>query len=165
MKRIYILLKRTGYQLAYLGWRVFRRFFVKSTQGAQVAVWKGDQVLLVKASYRHQYSFPGGYIDKGETPIQCAQRELQEETGLSLSSIDPNLFYEFEQSCGKTHCKDTIFEARLDEHCDEAILELLSIDGAEITDAKFLSIIECQALPLDHNAISYFQKKNLLPTS
>ena len=30
------------------------------------------------------YNFPAGLIDKGETPIEAARRELKEETGLTL---------------------------------------------------------------------------------
>ena len=34
------------------------------------------------------YNFPAGLIDPGETPEMAAKRELREETGLMLSSID-----------------------------------------------------------------------------
>ncbi len=34
------------------------------------------------------YNFPAGLIDPGETPEQAAKRELWEETGLELVSID-----------------------------------------------------------------------------
>ena len=34
------------------------------------------------------YNFPAGLIDSGESPAQAAARELREETGLTLVSID-----------------------------------------------------------------------------
>ncbi|MDD7402448.1 MAG: NUDIX hydrolase [Butyribacter sp.] len=34
------------------------------------------------------YNFPAGLIDEGETPQESAKRELWEETGLEISSID-----------------------------------------------------------------------------
>ena len=34
-----------------------------------------------------EVSMPGGYIDDGETPIDCAKRELEEETGLISDNI------------------------------------------------------------------------------
>lgn len=41
-----------------------------------------DRVLIVKPRYRDAWQFPGGTVDKGEDPEQCAARELLEETGL-----------------------------------------------------------------------------------
>ncbi|HAJ73595.1 MAG TPA: ADP-ribose pyrophosphatase [Lachnospiraceae bacterium] len=38
------------------------------------------------------YNFPAGLIDPGETPEESARRELWEETGLELVSIDDVLF-------------------------------------------------------------------------
>ena len=31
--------------------------------------------------------FPGGHMEKGETPLQCALRETEEETGIPVSAI------------------------------------------------------------------------------
>lgn len=50
-----------------------------------VALTKDKKILLVK-EYKHGVQkeilqLPCGYIDKGETPLQTAQRELLEETG------------------------------------------------------------------------------------
>ena len=36
-----------------------------------------------------QISFPGGKIDAGETPLQAALRETEEEVGLSRDALDP----------------------------------------------------------------------------
>jgi 8-oxo-dGTP pyrophosphatase MutT (NUDIX family) len=46
-----------------------------------------DGLIIVNKEYRHPtnvdflYGFPGGLVDKNETPEQAAQRELMEETG------------------------------------------------------------------------------------
>ena len=37
------------------------------------------------------YNFPAGMIDPGETPDESARRELKEETGLDLISIDDRI--------------------------------------------------------------------------
>lgn len=52
----------------------------------------GDKILLEKefrmATGRFVYNFPAGLIDPGEKPEESAKRELKEETGLQLLSIE-----------------------------------------------------------------------------
>lgn len=44
-----------------------------------------EEVLLVRSWFGHQsWSLPGGGIQRNETPLYAAIRELQEETGLTL---------------------------------------------------------------------------------
>ena len=44
-----------------------------------------DSILLVKGRKAHKWSFPKGHMESNETSIQCAKRELTEETGLRLT--------------------------------------------------------------------------------
>ncbi|MGV9268423.1 NUDIX domain-containing protein [Kitasatospora sp. NPDC003701] len=43
---------------------------------------ESGRILIVKAGYREHWQFPGGTIDLGEGPVECAARELTEETGI-----------------------------------------------------------------------------------
>ncbi|MFJ9695800.1 NUDIX domain-containing protein [Kitasatospora sp. NPDC101183] len=43
---------------------------------------ESGRILIVKAGYREFWQFPGGTIDLGEGPVECAKRELEEETGI-----------------------------------------------------------------------------------
>lgn len=55
--------------------------------GVAVLLWKEDCVLLGKriASHgEHSWQFPGGHLEAGETVLECAARELREETGLDI---------------------------------------------------------------------------------
>ena len=46
--------------------------------------------------FKHTWGFFGGIIEKGETPFECIQRELQEEIGFmpELAKLNPIDIYE-----------------------------------------------------------------------
>lgn len=44
---------------------------------------------------RESYEHPGGHVEKGETPLAAAKRELYEETGITDCDIIPLWDYEF----------------------------------------------------------------------
>ena len=53
-----------------------------------------DSFLLMKHARR--WDLPKGHVDEGESELQCALRELQEETGITEADveIDPDFRYE-----------------------------------------------------------------------
>jgi 8-oxo-dGTP pyrophosphatase MutT (NUDIX family) len=52
------------------------------TLGARVVALRGDEVMLVKQSYTRGWILPGGGVERGETVLQAAIREVREEAGL-----------------------------------------------------------------------------------
>lgn len=46
-----------------------------------------EGILLVYNRYRKEWELPGGMIDPGETPAECAMRECLEESGVALTSV------------------------------------------------------------------------------
>ncbi len=46
-----------------------------------------DKILLIKHSKLNMWLFPGGHIDKDETPDEAVLREAQEEVGLQVELV------------------------------------------------------------------------------
>ena len=53
--------------------------------GASACVWKAGKVLLVQRAKAPVglWSLPGGQVERGETALAAAERELLEETGIT----------------------------------------------------------------------------------
>jgi 8-oxo-dGTP diphosphatase len=58
--------------------------------GVGVVIRRGAEVLLMRRHGVHgagTWSTPGGYLEYGESPAECAAREAHEETGVSVSDV------------------------------------------------------------------------------
>lgn len=69
-----------------------REFVTHPGAACVVAVNEDDNILMVK-QYRYpvskvMYEVPAGKLDSGEEPINCARRELEEETGYKANNFD-----------------------------------------------------------------------------
>jgi len=63
---------------------------IRPTCGVGVLVWREKQLLLGKRLADNQdicWQFPGGHLENNESVIDCAVREVQEETGLEVKSL------------------------------------------------------------------------------
>jgi 8-oxo-dGTP pyrophosphatase MutT (NUDIX family) len=56
-------------------------------QRSEVYIIKGKTLVVGKPKAWHGYIIPGGGIDKGETPIEAAQREALEEIGVNVKNL------------------------------------------------------------------------------
>ena len=58
--------------------------------GVGVIIRRGKEVLLIRRRGVYgsgSWSTPGGHLDHGETPEQCAVREAMEETGIEVDGV------------------------------------------------------------------------------
>lgn len=59
-------------------------------------VFRNGEILLIlmnTITNRKVWTFPKGHIEKGESKIQTALREVREETGFDCRVVDDNEFY------------------------------------------------------------------------
>lgn len=56
----------------------------------------GDQVMLVRRAVeprRGCWDLPGGFLERGEHPVEGLRREMREETGLEIEILEPLGFF------------------------------------------------------------------------
>jgi mutator protein MutT len=59
--------------------------------GAYVILHDDNSLILIRKSrgaYTGKLDLPGGTIEHGESPIEAAKREVEEEAGISINSIE-----------------------------------------------------------------------------
>ena len=57
----------------------------RMTVGVRAVLLDGRKVLLVRHTYTPGWQFPGGGVEPGETAEESAAREVQEETGFTVT--------------------------------------------------------------------------------
>ena len=70
---------------------------MKTARSCGFLIVRGDPVgsfLLMK--HKQRWDLPKGHVDPGETDLECAYRELVEETGIAADDIvmDPTFRFE-----------------------------------------------------------------------
>jgi 8-oxo-dGTP diphosphatase len=73
----------------------------------------GDRVVLVARRFEPiGWALPGGFVDEGETVEAAAVREVQEETGLSVTLTDLLWVYSDPRRDARRHTLSTVFLGR-----------------------------------------------------
>ncbi len=114
-------------------WLTQPRFTV--TAGAVVSDERG-RVLLLRHVLRKGsgWGMPGGFLVAGEQPEEAIRRELREETGLELDSVE----LAFVRSLGHVRQVEIIFRCRMRAAALEGLEKGFEIDRAEWFDLRGL---------------------------
>ena len=133
-------------QLAYRVADRFRRVywfvFRPTTTGCKCVIEHDGRWLMIRNTYgRGHWTFPGGAVERGESPDDAAKREVREEVGVWLRDVEPigSCFSDRQYKRDTVHC----FFARVSspEH---------TIDPKEIAEAAW---IPPETLPNDRGPV------------
>ena len=144
-------LVRAGYRVVYLAALVFCFIFRPAARSAAAALWHRDRLLLVRTSYRRDYTLPGGLCRRGEAFRQAAARELAEETGIALPSARLSPAGVFRGRFEFRRDRAALFESRL------PAAPKVRIDRREVVWAGFLRVARIRRLP--HSPLLAFYLK------
>jgi 8-oxo-dGTP pyrophosphatase MutT (NUDIX family) len=99
-----------------------------------VMISAANRILLVKGRRTGKWSFPKGHKQRSEGYLECAMRETEEETGISLRG-------QKHISCHKLSVGEYYF-FEVDEELEPCVR-----DGEEVEDAAWFSLDEIRELP------------------
>jgi 8-oxo-dGTP diphosphatase len=136
------------FRMARLWWWLRR----PQHQGALVALWVKDRLLLVQQSYREGLTLPGGGVRKGELPRTAAQRELCEELGLEINASDLTPVCIIGGEWDYRHEQVYVFALHLDQE------PTLYPDQREITSARFLAVETLTTIAITPALRAYLQR-------
>lgn len=142
-----------AFRIAHALLRTYWWFRRPRKGGILVAIWHLEKVLIIKNSYRRQYTLPGGYQLRGESPAETGSRELLEECGLYVPIAELREVYR----------REFLFEHRRDDVIVvEAEVEQsprLRIDHREVSEARFVNPDEVGALLAVPHLTDYLQRR------
>ena len=67
--------------------------YFKGGEAVGIAAFTEDNKMILTRQYRHPFGkvvldLPGGGVEEGETPLEAAQREFEEETGFTANKLE-----------------------------------------------------------------------------
>lgn len=119
----------------------------------------GERLLLTRefrmALGRTVYGFPAGLVDPGETCEESARRELWEETGLTLKTIDKVLPDSF-NCVGITNEKSCVILGTAEGEFAESTSDVEEIECRWYTREEVRQLIETEAFSARVQMFCYF---------
>ncbi|HJP80858.1 MAG TPA: NUDIX hydrolase [Candidatus Saccharimonadales bacterium] len=93
------------------------------------------EVLAVKSHYKPYWTLPGGIIDPGETPKECAIRETLEEVGLTILPEDVHFVAVVDRRSEVAETYQFIFSTKLEKET----LQHIQLQESEVQAFEFIS--------------------------
>ncbi len=116
------------YRLGLCVWRLFKPL----TRGVYIAVWCKNKILLIKNSYKIDYTLPSGGIKRGEQMNVAAARELFEEVNIKVNPDELKFVGAYKNQYEYKNDTINLFEIRLKTEPS------LKVDHREVVWAAFI---------------------------
>ncbi|MDI1494906.1 MAG: NUDIX hydrolase [Cenarchaeum symbiont of Oopsacas minuta] len=129
------------YDIKIEGRKVRRDIIIHPGAAAIVAFDSDGKIILVKQNrFPHGYvlEVPAGTLEKGETPMQCAKRELLEETGYAVRRLKKLISYH-----------PTIGASTEIIHCFVA-LDAKKVSSTKLDSDEFITVLKMDVNKLIH---------------
>jgi 8-oxo-dGTP diphosphatase len=147
---------RLAYRVAYRLMRVWWWIRRPAQNSAYVAVWRGDDLLLIRNSYRSGVTIPCGDIGRRETPRQAARRELEEEVGIRVGADDLEFVCDLNLDFENKDDHAYFFELHRGA---EAPIEI-AIDRREVIWAEFCPLNSLYFVALTPHVLMYLSRRD-----
>lgn len=116
---------------------------MKRIVSVRALIVKENKLLLVRGSST-PWHIPGGYLDEGESLVECAKREAYEETGYEVEVGDLVYCFEFFDKRWDIHKVELAFYTRVIKVPIQVQWTDLGHDQS-IVEQKFFTLDEIQA--------------------
>lgn len=106
----------------------------------------GNELLLIKRKndpFKGKWALPGGFVDEGEDLADAAKRELQEETGLVLESLQQLGAFGKPGRDPRSHTVSVAYTGFANDNA-----EAVGADDAD--EARWFSVAALPELAFDH---------------
>lgn len=135
------------------------------TDTARIIILQKGKLLLLQKSAEsknpNMWEFPGGKVEKGESLIEAAVKEVEEETTIrlvesQLEKLDYELSYSFEHNGQKLERNVFYFKVNIGDEIEVQINNKLNEDGQpedKHADFKWMSLDEYREL-VENNTVS-----------
>jgi diadenosine hexaphosphate hydrolase (ATP-forming) len=112
---------------------------VAEVPGAGGVVFDPLGRVLILRHYRGEWIFPKGHIDPGETPLQAALREVEEEAGVQATCLDPERVFVTRYYNNRQEARAIHWFALRSQASKLALHENLFPEGAFVSAAEALA--------------------------
>ena len=120
----------------------------RSIRARAILINSNDEVLMCYSNGLMHYEFPGGHLEEGESLEECLQREIWEETGITIDTKEAEPFYSIKYYCKNYHGENINKLFVIDYyivHCDT----LFDNNNRQLDENEIVEEYECRYIKVD----------------